>query len=327
MGTLATSKMKTLQTISILIFLTLSANSQEIERINTKDLISVSNEFGLDSALHLSGGFPIYRVDSATAISLLDKMTEYKRYTRSEYFFNGMAHNWNNDFVKNKTEFFANSQLERISKTKSNEFDSLIVLDDKLAISIVKQNLISLDSVLLKSYKSNLLLSDTLKDMFPSGFVRFFKSFRHGTLPIVRAYEDCNKNCYKIMQILGELKSDKFDSKKMHYHHNQLRPYQQNRDFFRFQEYYGEYDTTTIKLSSDYNTISELDFQNETELNQIIKGFDEDKCWKFIIQNDEKGFLDLGCQFAPLSGYGIKYKLVLIDKNRLQIIKIAEWIS
>jgi hypothetical protein len=227
--------MKTLQTITILIFLTLNVNSQEFKRINTKDLISVLNEYGLDSALHLSSGFPIYRIDSVTAIALLDKMTNYKRYTRSEYFFSSMAHNWSNDFVKNKTEMFAISQIERISATKSNELDSMIVFDDKLAISIVKQNLISLDSLLLKSYESNLLLSDTLKEMFPSGFVRFFKSFKYGTLPIVRAYENCNKNCFKTMQILGELKSDKFDSKKLQYHHDKLRPYQQNHDFYRFE--------------------------------------------------------------------------------------------
>ncbi len=319
--------MKTLQIISILIFLTLSVKSQEIKMINTKDLISVSNAFGLDSALHISGGFPIYRIDSATALTLLDKMTSYERYTRSEYFFSSMANNWKNDFVKDKTEIFATNQLERIDRAQSSEFDSLILLDDKLAISIVKQNLISLDSLLLKCYESNLLLSDTLKEMFPSGFVRFFKSFKYGALPVVRAYENCNRNCFKIMQILGELKSDKFDSKKLQYHYDKLRPYQQNHDFYRFEEHYGEYDTVTVNLKSDYNTISELDFNNETELQQIIKGFDEEKCWKFIIQNDKKGFLDLGCQFAPLSGYGIQYKLELIDKNRLLIIKIEEWIS
>lgn len=319
--------MKTLQTISILIFLTLYANSQEIKRINSKDLISVSNEFGLDSVLNLLGDFPIYQIDSATAISLLDKLTEYEIGTRSAYFFNRMAHNWSNDFVKNKTEYFATSQLERISKTKSNELDSLIVLDNKLAISIVKQNLISLDSVLLMTYNSNLLLGDTLKEMFLSGFISFFKPFKHRNLPILRAYEDCNKNCYKIMQILGELKSDKFDSKKMRYHRKQLSPYEQNLDFFRFQEYYGEYDTTIIKLSTAYNTISELDFQNETKLQEIIKEFDKDNCLKIIIQNDKKGFLDLVYKFELYGGYGIQYKLVLIDKNILQITTMSEWIS
>ena len=129
------------------------------------------------------------------------------------------------------------------------------------------------------------------------------------------------------MQILGELKSNKFDSKKMQYHHDKLTPHQQNRDFCRFEEHYSEYDTVTVKLKADYNTISELDFKNETELQQIIKGFDKEKCWKFIIQSDKKGFLVLGCQFAPLSGHGIQYKLELIDKNRLLIVKIEEWIS
>lgn len=82
-----------------------------------------------------------------------------------------------------------------------------------------------------------------------------------------------------------------------------------------------------MALNGDCNSVSELDFRKEPELQKIIKEFDEDKCWKFILQNDKKGFLDLGCLFASLSGFGIKYKLTLIDKNRLQIVIIEEWIS
>ena len=46
-----------------------------------------------------------------------------------------------------------------------------------------------------------------------------------------------------------------------------------------------------------------------------------------MLINKILGFLDLGCQFAPLSGHGINYKLELLENNKLKITKITEWIS
>lgn len=318
--------MKTLQTISILIFLTLSVNSQEIQKINTKDLISVSNEFGLDSALHLSGGFPIYRIDSITALDLLDKMITYTRYTLSEYFFNEMAHTWINEKVKFKTQSLALFQLSEIKSQKRNKYNRLLVLDDKLIISVIRQK-VQIEQQLISCYEFCDSLSNCQKKEFPNFLQRIPNAFTGETPLIVEDYNASQKNCYKIMRLLGELKSDCFDSKKYHYHKSKLRPYERDKDIFRFEEHYGEYDSVTVNLNGNYNSIKELDFSKEPELKKIIKGFEEDKCWEFILQNDSKGFLDLRCQFAPLSGFGVKYKLVLIDKNRLQIIKIEEWIS
>ena len=321
-GTLATSIMKTLQTIILLILLTLSVNSQEIQRINTKDLISVSNEFGLDSALHLYGGFPIYRLQ----LDLLDKMTTYTRYTPSEYFFNKMAHTWTNDKVKSKTQSLALLQLNEIKSQKRNKYNRLIVLDDKLIIGVVRQK-VRIEQQLISCYKFCDSLSNCQKKEFPNFFQRIPNAFTGETPLIVEDYNASQKNCYKIMRLLGELKSDYFNSQKYNYHKSKLRPYERDKDIFRFEEHYEEYDSITVILNGNYNSINELDFSKEPELQKIIKGFDEDKCWEFILQNDSKGFLDLGCQFAPLSGFGVKYKLELIDKNRLQIIKIGEWIS
>lgn len=318
--------MKTLQIISILIFLTLSVKSQEIKRINTKDLISVSNEFGLDSALHLSGGFPIYRIDSITALDLLDKMTTYTRYTPSEYFFNEMAHTWTNEKVKNKTQSLALLQLNEIKSQKRNKYNRLIVLDDKLIISIIRQK-VRIEQQLISCYKFCDSLSKCQKKEFPNFFQRIPNAFTGETPLIIEDYNASQKNCYKIMRLLGELKSDYYNSQKYNYHKSKLRPYERDKDIFRFEEHYGEYDSITVNLNGNYNSINELDFNKEPELQKIIKGFDKDRCWEFILQNDSKGFLDLGCQFAPLSGFGVKYKLALIDKNRLQIIKIEEWIS
>ncbi len=309
-----------------MIFLTLSVNSQEIQKINTKDLISVSNEFGLDSALHLSGGFPIYRIDSITALDLLDKMITYTRYTPSEYFFNKMAHAWTNEKVKFKTQNLALLQLNEIKSKKRNKYNRLIILDDKLIISIIKQK-VKIEHQLISCYNFCDSLSNCQKKEFPNFFQRIPNAFTGKTPLIVEDYNASQKNCYKIMRLLGELKSDYFDSQKYHYHKSKLRPYERDKDIFRFKEHYGEYDSIMVNLNVNYNSINELDFSKEPELQKIIKGFEEDKCWEFILQNNRKCFLELGCRFAPLAGFGIQYKLELIDKNKLLIIKIAEWRS
>lgn len=318
--------MKTLQIISILFLLTLSVKSQDIKRINTKDLISVSNEFGLDSALHLSGGFPIYRIDSITAFDLLDMMKTYTRYTPSEYFFNEMAHTWTNEKVKFKTQSLAMLQINEIKSEKRNKYNRLIVIDDKMIISIIRQN-VQVEQQLISCYNFCDSLSNCQKKEFPNLFERIPNAFTGETPLIVEDYKASQENCYKIMRLLGELKSDYFDSKKYHYHKSKLRPYEREEDIFRFEQHYREYDSVMVNLNGDYNSINELDFSKEPELQKIIKGFEEDKCWEFILQHDRKGFWNLGCSFAPLAGFGVHYKIELIDRNKLLIIKIGEWIS
>ncbi len=307
--------------------MTLNVYSQGIKRVNTTDLIPISEKFGLDSALYLSGGSPIYRIDSLTALQLLQKMTNYKRYTPSEYFFNKMAQHWNNKTIKEKTEKLATQQLNDICLTKRNEYDRLILLDDKLIISIIKQNVVEIEPQLIKCYDFCDSLGNSLRNNYPSFFKRITKAFTVETFTVIEDYKASQENCYKIMRLLGEIENDYFDIKKLRHHKSNLRPYERDKDIFRFEDHYGEYDSVIVNLICGYTSIDELDFNKEPELEKLVKGFEEEKCWKFILQNEKKGFLDLGCQFAPLAGFGVKYKLVLIENNKLLIMKIGEWIS
>mgnify|MGYP001795994227 FL=1 len=130
------------------------------------------------------------------------------------------------------------------------------------------------------------------------------------------------------MWTLGQIKSNFFDSEKLNYHNSQLRKWQQNRDMMRFKETYNEYGIQIVNLKEQYSSISEIDFTNEPDLRNMLSDFDsKDKCWKFMLINAKQGFLDLGCQFAPLAGHGIMYKLELLENNKLKISKITEWIS
>ena len=318
--------MKTIQTIFILIILTANSYSQKIERINTKDLIKISNKFGLDSALNLSGGLPIYRIDSVTALELLEGMKTYIRYTPSEHFFNEMAHTWINDKVKFKTQSLALHQLNEIKSKKRNKYNRLIVLDDKLIISIIIQK-VQIEQQLIACYNVCDSLSYCQKKEFPTFFQRIPNAFTGKTPLIVEDYKASQKNCYKIMKLLGELNSNYFDSKKYRYHKSKLKPYERDNDIFRYKEYYGEYDSVVISLNGEYDSINELDFSVEPELQKITKVFRQDKCWEFILQNEKKGLLSFGCSFGPLYGFGVHYKIELIEKNKLLIMKIGEWIS
>jgi len=318
--------MRTLHAILILIFLTVNSYSQKIDRVNTKDLIDVSNEFGLDSALNLSGRFPIYQIDSITALELLDRMKTYKRYTPSENFFNEMAHQWVNESVKSKTRILAIQQINDIKAIKRNEYNSLVILDDKLIIGIIRQK-VHIEQYLISCYNFCDSLSYCQKNEFPTFLQRIPNAFTGETPLIVKDYKASQENCYKIMRLLGELKSKFYDSKKYRYHKSKLRPYEREKDIFRYEEHYVEYDSIAVRLNGNYNSINEIDFVVEPELQRFTKEFDDDRCWEYILQNDKNGFLNVGCRLGPLAGFGVQYKMELIDRNKLLIIKISEWIS
>jgi hypothetical protein len=320
--------MRTLIIISILVLFTGKIHSQELRIINTKDLIPIAKEFGIDSALHLSASLPIYVIDSLTAKSLLEYVTDYKRYTSAEYFFNQMAHNWKTQFLKDKTSKLLKIELEKLKHGKPDQYGNLIKLDDKLIISLLIQRPDSIEKPLIDCYWSCSRLADSLKASFPSGISRFFSSFKYGTHPTVEAYQYCNLNCYNIMRILGQLKSNYFNSKKLNYHKYKFPPWLESEDIFRFKDTYHEYDIKLVSLNRQYNSLNEIDFANEPELKNILSEYNiKDKCWKFMLSNEKQGILNVGCRFAPLAGHGMLLKLELQNDNRLRICKIGEWIS
>jgi hypothetical protein len=317
---------KSLLIISILSLTSFEVYAQKIKIVNTKDLVPIAKEFGIDSALKASLGLPIYVIDTLAAKTLLNYVSDYKRYTKAEYFFNQMAHNWETQFLKEKTFTLLKTELKKIEKDKPNQYGNLKLLDDKLIISLLKQNPDSAEELLIEGYQYCSKFADSLKANFPSGISRLFWSFK-GTHPSAQAYKDCNENCYKIMWTLGQMKSKFFDSKKLNYHNYKF-PSWQSRDIKSFTDVYREYDIQILDLKKRYNSINEIDFDSEPGLKNILSSYDtKDKCWKFILSNEIQGILNLGCQFTLLGGHGVIYKLELVKNKKLKITEIAAWIS
>ena len=85
---LATSIMKTLHkiiTIGLLI-VSLNLSGQDLRILNTKDLIPISNSFGLDSALNLTTNIPIYYIDPDVAKQLVGLTKNATPSSKIEYF-------------------------------------------------------------------------------------------------------------------------------------------------------------------------------------------------------------------------------------------------
>ena len=320
--------MKFLSIFWITLFLTCKISAQEIRFVNTQDLLPTAEKFGVDSALNLSRGFPIFQIDSITALNLVGLLTDYERYSINDKFFNQMSHNWKNKLIKEKTKIFAISQLKKIESSLPNKFGKIPVLDDRLIISITDQRPELIEDYLIQTYKTCSIRADSLRNEFPSIFVRFFKSFKNGTLPIVATYQDYQMNCYKIMWTLGQLGNQFFDRKKLEYHNSKLKRWQRDSDILRFRVNLNEYKTQIINLKHSYSSIKDIDFQNETELNSILQDYNlKDKCWKFILYNDNSGFLDLGCSYGPLAGNGILFRIEIINNSQIKLTEIGAWIS
>jgi len=143
-------KRKTLIICALGFFVTFT-KGQELRTVKTDSLYYIAKEFGIDSALLVSRNLPIYKIDSLTAINLLDFVYGYSFPSKSEYFFRQMAHSWKTKPIQEKTYKLAVAQIKSMLKETATPERRLIGIDDGLliAITIQKPDSMSLSSTLV----------------------------------------------------------------------------------------------------------------------------------------------------------------------------------
>ena len=322
--------MKRLFIIHVLSILVSFAKGQELKIIKTDSLYHIANEFGLDSALSISQGLPIYKIDSLTALKLLDFVTEYSFPSKSGSFFSSMAHNWKIKPVQDKTNELAVNKIKNILSDTTTVFSYLerrsLFIGDQLLVAIIIQKPDSIESYLIDCYKYLFDLAEQYKKLLPSAHIRFFQYFKDGNYRTAM-YRGCHIRCYEVMWTLGQLGSSFFDKKKLSYHNRKFARYEKP-NALRYYSPYREFGgIKEISLNNDYNSIEDIDFLNEPELVKILQNYNIERCWSFILSNDKLGFLDVGCSFAPLAGYGYTYKIELYEPNKIRFTAISGWIS
>jgi hypothetical protein len=311
------------------IFFSLSVFGQDLRVLNTKDLIGISEKYGLDSVLVLTKGISIFYIDQTTTEQLVKHIKKNKPSYNIENFLVDYAlcvKKANHSEVLH--EYFRRKKDEIKDYNANDYYGSLPEISQNSLFALIENSSKQTDSLLLEYYE---LWNEKLtyyKQDYEKGLKEKYGREKE---KLMSPYEDGHCNCYILQRFLKEMGSPLYDQEKLEYHQKNLVSYLRdgfaigkNVDCSRYSLKSNIHNS--IKLTKSYNSIGDIDFDKEVELKKLFNRYNESDCWKFIVFNYKNGYLDLGCQSGPLAGFGIFYWLELKNDN-LIIHELYTWVS
>ena len=317
-------------------FLILSLNifGQELKILNTKDLVEIAEKYGLDSALVRTYGTPIFHIDKTSAEQLVKLIKYNKPSNRIEEFLVDYALCGNDANLSEILHDFFNRKKDEIKEYVPSGYGYFPSISIKKLFILIANSTKQTDSLLFDYYKLWNEKSTYYKEDYERGFKE--KNERKKE-ELMTPYQCCNNNCHTILSFLKQMNSPLYSKNKQEYHKKFLKTYWISKfadwedEFARNKKDCSEYTQNnvykTITLTKEYNSIGDIDFDEEVELKDLFNEYnDESNCWKLLMYNDKNGYLDLGCQWDILAGGGVFYRLEL--KNDILIIhEIYTWVS
>jgi len=320
--------MKKILLTTILITTSIIIYGQDVCKISTNDLIKISESFGLDSAIITARGFPIYFLDKNVSKKLFQDVLVNKPSSTIENFLNDYA--WNVKDDKSipivLTEYYK-TILKEVDTLQPDNLGFFPSISMNMLFTFIKNKSTETENFLKDYYYLWYNKSEEFKEDYYIGLeIKDFEKNLKLTIP----YAQSNLFCFRILLALDSMKSNFFDNNKLEYHKNFLKEnwgkkIYLSRNYSR-KDYTEKQLFRTITLTKSYNNIGELDFANEPELNQMLNNYLSSYCWREIIYNKTKGYLDLGCQSGPLAGDGMILELEL-KGNKLILYYLYSWIS
>jgi len=321
--------MKKRRNILLIGFLILAFNAfnQDLRLLDTKSLIDISKNHGLDSALNLTSNIPIYIIDKITTQRLIEHTLVNRPSSRIEDFLVDYALHFHNSEISEILHDYFERKRGEIENYEPDYFNSLPRISQDALVALIENNSKKTDSLLIKYYQDWKVKSAAYEADYLKGLVETNERKKE---KLMSPFEDCNYNCYNVLLALDRLKSKFANKKKLDYHQKKLKDYWQSGfplsktgDFTNYNE---NNIFKTIKLTNHYETLGDIAFNEEQQLKELTKLYNEYYCWKFIMYNEKIGYLDLGCQSGPLAGNGVLYRLELKD-NILILYRLKTWIS
>ena len=312
---------------SIFIFLlTMLSLSTVGQKISSKELENIADKFGVDSALKaVRPVSEIYIIDPSAALSIAQKCSDLKNYSRQFSYFTDMGQVMKNQFINSKALDNLKTYKALFHDTGIKQYKSFVIPDQIFHV-LAFQNDTSIIPALKAEFNFWERKADSIKNTYPSETKRFFQRFK-GTPPSEQLFSDCKENSYKLAWTLNKLGDRDFSLDRTNAIRQQLVPYLRdyNMERYKFKPYQLKSDT--LQLNKSYTSIDEIDFDNEIEFVKLKENLEGDKCWKQIITNGKTGLYEIGCQWAPLAGRGKTIRLEVIEGNKLQVSIISAWIS
>jgi hypothetical protein len=313
-------------TISILLLLTLNLNLLfgQIRKISSNEMMDIIEKSGLDSAKKYFPSFydmPIYKIDSSLSEKIICKINIHSKY--SELLLDYCS-NIQDSLLSEKIYELFKAQCQVLkSFAKESNYANIKTIDDKYLFALVKQRNDSSENLLKENYQYWVqTISETQRI---SSIKRIVKSLHGDYLE-----EDCHYNCLMLALGLKKLGSRFYSDSMENNHRGKVREFQKNDSLGKYSNRYKykEFNSITIKLAKEYDNVGEIEFESEPRLQKFFEKYPNDvKCWKTVFYNKNSGILDLGCNYAPLVGHGNRYRLELVEKNKLRIIILESWIS
>ncbi len=311
-----------------LMILSMNINGQDLRILSTKDLVKISIEYGLDSAIRVTNGMPIYYLDRLSADILLDHTLKNIPSSNIENFLiDYSSHIKDNPKLPEILYHYFYKVVADSNHYKPDPWYWFNHVQDNSLIALIDNKTKDLESLLIAYYNGWYKKTIDFKSNYLEG-IKLNESQKRDSL--TSPFETANENCYLILLALRKIQSGFVNQEKLQVHFKYLKYYTSFTDLY-FSPSIGEYDSKknldkSINLKKSYQTIGEIEFENEPELEKVMKGYNESYCWKFVIYNMTIGYMDLGCQSGPLAGVGVKYRLEL-KKNKLLFYQIITWIS
>lgn len=296
------------------------------QKISSKELENIADKFGVDSALKaIRPVSEIYIIDPSAALSIAQKCSDLKNYSRQFSYFTDMGQVIKSQFINSKVLDNLKAYQALFHDPGIKQYKAFVI-PDQLFHVLAFQNDKSIIPTLKYEFNFWERKADSIRNTYPSKTKRFFQRFK-GTPPSEQLFSDCKENSYKLAWTLNKLGDSDFSLERANAIRQQLVPYLRdyNMERFKFKTYQLKSDT--LQLNKSYTSIDEIDFDNEIEFVKLKENLEGDKCWKQIITNDKTGLYEIGCQWAPLAGRGKTIRLELIEGNKLQVSIISAWIS
>ncbi|MAY84904.1 MAG: hypothetical protein CMP59_12305 [Flavobacteriales bacterium] len=321
--------------INCLLFLS-NLSAQELNIVTTEEILEISNDYGLDSALQSTRGIPVWLLDTNSSIELFKDILENEDSYEIESFLIDFAVNIETDLID------IGEIINKYYQRKYNAYSSEIPLQygcclpklrENSLFILLKYKTVNTEEILIKYY-----------ELWKSKVIEYKSDYEIGLLETSNRKKEllttnfirANENCNQYLLALKEVRSAHYNFLKMEYHNSFLSEYSKSsedshiylkNDFFR--DFEGPaFDTTEIILEEKVNSLKDLNELSDPELKNFFERYSNDKsCWKFLFINGNEGFLDVGCQYGPLAGGGSHYRIKLINGRKLFLYRITTWMS
>lgn len=325
--------------IAFLSVLTFQLSAQKIKFLNTKDLIRISNSYGLDYALYRFDYEKGSTIDTATTKELLIRcITENINSNRKINFVSQYCKFQNfkiqstiiNEYIKRSTklvdDYVVKKYNERLPKVRNTELLTTQIDTEREGLLIDYYNAWSEKS---KAFKDEYLRGvAAIKSPFSLYYIFNIKKLYY----YVNLYTISDTNAYEILSALKAIDSEFATEEKIKEHlktwgaikiETKKTP-KANIDVIAEKKFHS---VEEVNLSKDYNSIAEINFSAEPTLQKLFTPYLGPKGSFSIIYNQNIGYLDVGYYLGFLSASGTEYKIELINKNILRIYLITRWMS